>query len=473
MECEELRPGQECEPLQWLFRTMDQRHLKRRKCGDFRRVRDLSGRVFATVWIGFSWSVDGCSSPSAVCFCLVVMYEDLLGYLLGALEPEEMQRVSQWLKDNPEGQRQLEVLRKQLGPLDEGFEAVEAPSPDLLDRTLDALPGGPPPDPVPMDVGASDQTEDTTDAIDPILDVQSGTVTPASRMTDALASRGNDSRQKRWNLYDCVVGLVSVVVLLALLLPTIAAGRFEARRMQCADQLRELGSALTLFASSDPKSQFPAVADSGPEAFAGVYRLRLQDRGLIPEDLSVYCPSTDSMQQFASYPPPAYASPSDRVQSEPIPGVPGNLTAPNVSVSFNAFELPTVDQLRSLTVDQLKWVQQVAGGDFAYSLGVMNSSGYSAPKFEGRQHFAILADAPLTSTLPVNGSAQLLLPHGDRGINVLYEDGRVEFVLHRLLGTMDDHPFLNHEGRHEAGVTVDDASLSRSPRAPFVDAVQR
>ena len=396
------------------------------------------------------------------------MYEDLLGYLLGALEPDEMQRVSQWLKDNPEGQRQLEVLRKQLEPLDEGFEAVEPPPPDLLDRTLDALPSGAPPDPELNDLSGN-----PLDALDPILETQSGSVTPASRMADAVASRANDFRQKRWNLYDCVVGLVSVAVLLALLLPAIAAGRFEARRMQCADQLRELGSALTLFASSDPKSQFPAVADSGPEAFAGVYRLRLEDRGLIPADLSVYCPSTDSSQQFASYPKSSLPSSHGAVGAESVPAVPADLTAADLSVPFDTFDLPTVDQLRSLTVDQLKWVQRVSGGDFAYSLGVMNSSGYSAPKFEGRQHFAILADAPLTSTLPTNGSAHLLLPHGDRGINVLYEDGRVEFVLHALLGTMDDHPFLNHEGRHEAGVTVDDASLSRSPRAPFVDAVQR
>lgn len=73
------------------------------------------------------------------------MHEDLLGYLLGALEPHEMRRVAQRLQDDPEARRQLEQIERSLRPLEEGFEPPSDPPPDLVSRTLANLPPLPAP----------------------------------------------------------------------------------------------------------------------------------------------------------------------------------------------------------------------------------------------------------------------------------------------------------------------------------------
>ena len=74
------------------------------------------------------------------------MHEDLLGYLLGALEPHEMRRVAQWLRDDPEAREQLAELERSLRPLEEGHTPVEPPPSDLVSKTLANLPPLPSPE---------------------------------------------------------------------------------------------------------------------------------------------------------------------------------------------------------------------------------------------------------------------------------------------------------------------------------------
>ena len=63
--------------------------------------------------------------------------------------------------------------------------------------------------------------------------------------------------------------------------------------------------------------------------------------------------------------------------------------------------------------------------------------------------------------------------HSGFGINVLYEDGRVQFISLSSLETMRDHPLMNHRAQPEAGVNVDDASLAPSWYPPFINVRQR
>ncbi len=74
------------------------------------------------------------------------MHEDLLGYLLGALEPHEMRRVAQWLRDDPVAREELAKIEQSLRPLEESYEPVELPPSDLVARTLASLPPLPSPD---------------------------------------------------------------------------------------------------------------------------------------------------------------------------------------------------------------------------------------------------------------------------------------------------------------------------------------
>ena len=62
------------------------------------------------------------------------MVDNLLGYLLGALETEDFEQISLALESDPELRRQLEVFRQALEPLELCREAIASP-PDLAVRT--------------------------------------------------------------------------------------------------------------------------------------------------------------------------------------------------------------------------------------------------------------------------------------------------------------------------------------------------
>ena len=230
-------------------------------------------------------------------------------------------------------------------------------------------------------------------------------------------------------------------VLLSLIVPSVLRGRSEARQLVCQNQLRELGVAIALYVDRSEHRRLPAVAPSGPEAFAGVYAVRLKDAGLIEDPSIRWCPSLD-----------APGSKMYRFQE------------------LN--ELPTLQELRKASVEQLVRFQRYGGGHYAYNLGVVDNNRFTPPKFESRSSFAVLSDAPMMGNLDPRDLDQTIGHNGD-GINVLYEDGRVQFVSISALNAMPDHPLVNHRGKVEAGVNIDDATLAPSWRPPFLDVKQR
>jgi hypothetical protein len=230
-------------------------------------------------------------------------------------------------------------------------------------------------------------------------------------------------------------------VILGLMLPMLAEGRFESRKIACQDQLRQFGTAITQFVNRNQQERLPAVTEAGPEAFAGVYAVRLNDAGLLSDPSIRWCPSLN---------PPR----DDEI----------TLTEVN--------EIVSVDELHQTPVDRLRQIQQFVGGHYAYTLGVMEQDQLTPPRFESRSSFAVMSDAPLTGVADRSRLIQRI-GHSAAGINVLYEDGRVRFVPIAALDSMPDHPLLNHRGQVEAGVNTDDASLAPSWRPPFVEVRQR
>lgn len=354
------------------------------------------------------------------------MHEDLLGYLLGALEPDEMQRISEWLRDNPEAQQQLAEIERSLQPLEDAFEAVEGPSDELLARTLASIPEG----------------------IPPTAEEAFG---PQVTLTDVDLTGEARSGGSRWSMVDSIGGLLSVATLLALLLPTIAAGRGEARKVACQDQLRGLGSTLIQYVLQDHQGRLPQVAESGPEAFSGIYAIRLAEKGLLADGAPRWCPSADL---------PVLINQADSKSA---------VDADVVSLQA----LPSVAELHELSVNDLQRIQRLAGGHYAYTLGVIDEQGYSSPRYEARASFAIMADAPLGRSVAAGEPNAMRFSHGGEGINVLYEDGGVRFIRAAALDSIPDHPLFNHAGASEAGLNIDDASLSPSWRGPFAITVQR
>ena len=351
------------------------------------------------------------------------MHEDLLGYLLGALEPHEMRRVAELLRNDPEARAELEQIERTLQPLEETYEPVEPPRADLVARTIAALP------PLP-------EHEQPASSAPQLVPMLSG-VEPTSNTG--------------FSWMDWVSGSIAAAVLLGLLLPALAQGRFEARKIACQDQLRQFGTALTRFVMRNRQQRLPEVSEQGPEAFAGVYAVRLNDAGLLEDASMRWCPSLD-LPEFSNDASVAGSIPATRL--------------------VGADSMVTVDQLHQATVNQLKEMQRLLGGHYAYTLGVIEQDRYSSPRFESRASFAVMSDAPMATILDgIIPSDQV--GHGGIGINVLFEDGRVQFISLSSLDSMPDHPLLNHRGEAEAGVNVDDASLAPSWRAPFLNGRQR
>ncbi len=63
------------------------------------------------------------------------MEDQLVGYLLNALEPDEKRQVETFLRQHPSGAQKLELLRQALRPLDDERSGAEPP-PGLADRTI-------------------------------------------------------------------------------------------------------------------------------------------------------------------------------------------------------------------------------------------------------------------------------------------------------------------------------------------------
>lgn len=353
------------------------------------------------------------------------MHEDLLGYLLGALEPHEMRRVAQWLREDAAAREELAKLERALKPLEDGHDAAELPPSDLVGRTLANLP----PLPTPPQSAASMAGEGAEHH-----DSVSIGLAPMRSSVDA-------SPNPTMTWIDWAGGALAAAVLLGLLLPSLAQGRLEARKATCHDQLRQLGTALTQFVMRNQQNRLPAIAESGPEAFAGNYAIQLHQGGLMENPTIRWCPSLDQ--------------PTDDNGFDP-----------------RLAEMVSTEDLYTVPVDQLRRIQRFAGGNYAYNLGVIDGNYFRPPRYESRSTFAVMSDAPRIG-MPGGTIRADRIGHSGMGINVLFEDGRVQFLSLSSLQSMPDHPLLNHRGRVEAGVNIDDASLAPSSRPPFVDVPQR
>ena len=276
------------------------------------------------------------------------MREDLIGYLLAALEPHEMRDVERALKHSPALREELEYLRNQMAPIDDaigGFPIIDAPS-DLVRRTMDLIPSGDP-------------------AVLSGVEAATMELTPVPFSTRLARGFGNAHRS------DWIVAVMSAAAVVALLLPALSRVRNQSRITLCQDQLRQLGMAFSQFVLRDSQSQLPSLTESGPEAFAGMYAVRLADQGLLVDPSLRWCPELEVPQTL---------NPRDKSMDQFTLVKSKDLRAAN--------ELGDIDALRAL--------QQQAGGHYAYTLGVVDEKQYHAPKYEGRATFAVLGDSPVT-----------------------------------------------------------------------------
>jgi prepilin-type N-terminal cleavage/methylation domain-containing protein/prepilin-type processing-associated H-X9-DG protein len=118
-----------------------------------------------------------------------------------------------------------------------------------------------------------------------------------------------------FTLIELLVVIAILAILASLLLPSLRSAREAARRSQCANNLRQIGQAMFLFAN-DHEERWPGTATKTSSVSwhillnvevlgqKDMYAPRpIQPKGFAPEPNALYCPS---MQKFASDYPRAY-----------------------------------------------------------------------------------------------------------------------------------------------------------------------
>ena len=189
--------------------------------------------------------------------------EEIVGYLLGALDDSEREALEVRLKTDPEYQRQWAIVRRQMGQLTPivGQLADDVPPPaGLARRTCD------------------------------FVFSHARRMQPARRrpMTPYAGLPGLGS-SVHW--LDVTVAAVVLVVAALAVLPAVQGSRFQARLAACQDNLRQLGVALTDYSRRN-HDRFPEVPQQGSLAAAGIYAPILVREGFLTDSRRVICPES-------------------------------------------------------------------------------------------------------------------------------------------------------------------------------------
>ncbi len=336
------------------------------------------------------------------------MEENLVGYLLNALDPETHREVEAYLGANPEARRHAEVLRRALEPL--AADADEEAPPGLWLRALAHV--------------ARDQARQAPRRPAPPPADHFDDLPPAPRPVPAQVLGPSRSRWRRADLLVAAILLFAVAGLGASLLPTLW---YRQQIYACQNNLRLFHQALMEY-SQRHDGAFPKVEDTPPRNVAGIFVPILKESGALPDDVTVACPAD------------------------------GHQKPPAVTVA----ELEEMQKDRPSQFDALS---RRLAGCYAYSLGYGDRGAHSGLRVEDGGYLPILSDAPdfQGGRVALGNSPN----HGGRGQNVLYIDGHARFSTTRGAGVGGDDIFVNQHGRVGAGCNPEDTVLGASAATPF------
>ena len=320
--------------------------------------------------------------------------EDLLGYVLGALDAQEERELQQQIDACPEIEEQLLEIRHAMSPMESLSFGESGSRPGLARRTCELVAN--------LKHAKQDLFEDSdaigdlfgvtkTDQIHEIFDdapAADAELEPApafSRITDRLVHPGS------WSRIDILAGIAIMAIFASILLPAISNSRFHGRINSCKDNLKQVGTAMLVYSDlhSGHFINIPGMklASTNAALFAPV----LKGNGFIEDDAVFAC--------------------AGRLESEPP-------------------RIPTLQQIRSARGPQLESLKRRMGGHFGYALGFLEDGNkYSAPRNDGSSHTVVIADMP-SADLPGRGSRN----HAGRGQNCFFADGRVEFISTHAIG---------------------------------------
>lgn len=332
--------------------------------------------------------------------------EQLLGYVLGCLDESERAMVESNLANDPRLRHQLSLARQKLRPLSNDREAIEPP-PGLAARTCRLVAVERNKAELQGQAGAAPQPAPTSEmAAAPLPGLSPHAAPPSFR--------------GRFSMADVAIAAGILISASVLVVPAVQSSRFSAGILSCQSRLRDVGMALESY-SQRHAGYFPVVPASGKFAAAGIYAPTLLEDRLLENDQALICPTSLNGKTAA--------------------------------------HIPTMTELRTAPEVELPRLRETMGGSFGYNLGYRQNGRYLPIRNAHRAHLALAADAPDPYG---RGSRN----HGGRGQNVLFEDGRVDFLDNPRLPNGDDI-YLNDVGLVEAGLQPDDAVLAPSGTPPL------
>ena len=263
------------------------------------------------------------------------MREDLVGHLLGALEPSESKAIELALADpdrGPQLRRDLEKLRLALEPLAGDRDVLPAPS-GLAGRTMRFI----------VEQEAAARIQDSRPL--PM---------PRGMSAEDALPRGRGARG--W--IDRVIIAASALAACVLVAPLLLDSISQARARRAERNLLKTSGALQGYA--DAHRVFPTPPSTGPLSRAGLYAPTLvSEQRLVADDGTLVCPDTPLSRS-------------------------------------GTFRVPTLEELeRAVGTPGFEEMVRTMGGDYGYTLGHRDASGELQPNRDLRRtHHPLMADAP-------------------------------------------------------------------------------
>lgn len=182
------------------------------------------------------------------------MDENLIGYLLKALDDDEHRQVERRLRSDPALPRRLELLTRSIEPLAADAAPAEPPA-DLWVRTLASV--------------AERRSREL----------------PRAPKTLSFA----DAAPRRWwRRADLFVAAAAVLIGLSLIPSSVVLLRQQRDKLQCQNNLRQLHQALMAFCDRH-EQELPKVEEKPPRNFAGVFVPILHSAGTLGPDTTLGC----------------------------------------------------------------------------------------------------------------------------------------------------------------------------------------
>jgi hypothetical protein len=261
------------------------------------------------------------------------MRDELVGYLLDALDEGETRRVETALADPQRGpalRNDLDTLRQAIRPLAFDRESIDVPA-GLAARTLQFV--------AAQTAVATERRPKPTPRV----------FSPADEGQPVRAGR-------RW-LDRLIIGATAVAACV-LVAPLLLESIEESRQRRVDRNLQKVSAALQGYAESH--GMYPTPPDVGPLSRAGLYAPTLvAEERIVADDGSLLCPDTALARR-------------------------GKFRVPTLAELEAAVGTPLFEQL-----------VKTMGGDFGYTLGHRDSAGVLQPNRNRRRaDHPILADAP-------------------------------------------------------------------------------